>query len=155
MEMAGEHLDIGERTGRTGLEKIQIAMSGYLRSMISDLGVPILLLEENALEKDSATRILALRDAFEKRLRRLAEEGIADGSIVVTDPKLAVFMLLGAVHWVTKWYSADGHWTADDASDALIELATRGLAAKPQRVLANKIHKSSRISAVRKEEMAT
>jgi TetR/AcrR family transcriptional regulator len=155
MEMASEHLDIGERTGRTGLEKIQIAMSGYLRSMISDLGVPILLLEENALEKESAARILALRDAFEKRLRRLAEEGIADGSIVVTDPKLAVFMLLGAVHWVTKWYSPDGPWTADDASDALIELATRGLAAKPQRVLANKIHKSSRISAMRKEEMAT
>jgi TetR/AcrR family transcriptional regulator len=155
MEIANEHLDIGERTGRTGLEKIQIAMTGYLRTMISDLGVPILLLEENALEKRSAVRIVALRDEFERRLRGLVELGIDDGSIVATDPKLAVFMLLGAVHWVTKWYSPEGAWTGDDASAALIELATRGLAAKPPRTLSNNIHKMSRAPAQSKEEVAS
>src|ERR1700721_3915719 len=51
MEIAFEHLDGGERAGKTGLEKIQIAMSGYLRSMVRELGVPVLLLEETALEK--------------------------------------------------------------------------------------------------------
>jgi TetR/AcrR family transcriptional regulator len=155
MEIANEHLDIGERTGRTGLEKIQIAMTGYLRTMISDLGVPVLLLEENALESQSAIRIVKLRDAFEQRLRGLVELGVADGSIVPTDPKLAVFMLLGAVHWVTKWFSPDGPWTAPDASAALIELATRGLAAKPARALTNAIHQSSRKPVVRKEEIST
>ena len=104
MEIANENLARGEREGRTGLEKIQIGMTGYLRVMIGDLGVPVLLLEENALSGRSAVRIIALRDAFEKRLRVLVEQGIADGSIVSTNPKLAVFMLLGAVHWVTKWY---------------------------------------------------
>jgi TetR/AcrR family transcriptional regulator len=152
MEIAFEHLDIGERTGRTGLEKIQIAMSGYLRTMISDLGVPILLLEENALEKASAGRVMALRDRFEQRLRGLVEEGVSDGSIVATDPKLAVFMLLGAVHWVTKWYSPQGAWSGEDASDALIELATRALAAKPARTLSSRIHKSA---STRKEELAS
>jgi TetR/AcrR family transcriptional regulator len=153
MEVAFEHLDTGERTGRTGLEKIQIAMSGYLRAMISDLGVPVLLLEENALEKESAGRVMALRDKFEKRLRRLVELGVSDGSIVATDPKLAVFVLLGAVHWVTKWYSPQGAWSADEASAAVIELATRALAAKPARALSSRIHKSAR--GTRKEEMAS
>jgi TetR/AcrR family transcriptional regulator len=141
MEIAFEHLDQGERAGKTGLEKIQIAMSGYLRSMISELGVPVLLLEENALERQSALRIVALRDKFEKRLRGLVKAGIADGSVVPTDPKLAVFMLLGAVHWVTKWYSPNGPWSADEAASALIELATRGLAARPARALASRINK--------------
>jgi TetR/AcrR family transcriptional regulator len=139
MEIASEHLDFGERTGKTGLEKIQIAMTGYLRSMISDLGVPVLLLEENALEKQSALRIIELRDKFETRLRALVKMGIDDGSIVSTEPKLAVFMLLGAVHWVTKWYSPTGAWSAEDASAALIELATRGLAAKPSRSLSHRL----------------
>jgi len=155
MEIAFEHLDEGERTGGTGLEKIQIAMSGYLRSMISELGVPVLLLEENALEKQSALRIVALRDKFEKRLRGLVKLGIVDGSIVPTDPKLAVFMLLGAVHWVTKWYSPNGPWTADEAASALIELATRSLAARPAKVLTNPIHKTSRASIASKEELAS
>jgi TetR/AcrR family transcriptional regulator len=152
MEIANDNLDVGERTGRNGLEKIQIAMTGYLRTMISDLGVPVLLLEENALEPQSAVKIVRLRDAFEKRLRGLIELGITDGSIVPTDPKLAVFMLLGAVHWVTKWYSPKGPWTAEDASTALLELATRGLAAKPSRTLSSTVHKSSRSLVERKEE---
>jgi TetR/AcrR family transcriptional regulator len=155
MEIAFEHLDEGERVGRTGLEKIQLAMSGYLRSMISELGVPVLLLEENALEKQSALRIVALRDKFEKRLRGLVKLGVADGSIVPTDPKLAVFMLLGAVHWVTKWYSPNGPWTADEAAGALIELATRSLAAKPAKALTSPIHKTSRASIASKEEVAS
>jgi TetR/AcrR family transcriptional regulator len=153
MEIANENLDIGERSGSNGLEKIQIAMTGYLRTMISDLGVPVLLLEENALEPASAVRIVRIRDAFEKRLRGLVELGVADGSIVATDPKLAVFMLLGAVHWVTKWFSPNGIWTADDATAALIELATRGLAANPAPTLINAIHKSSGEPVERKEEM--
>ena len=56
------------------------------------------------------------------------------------NPKLAVFMLLGAVHWVTKWYSPDGPWTAEDVSDALIEMATRGFAAEPPAALSGEIH---------------
>ena len=140
MQIANEHLDIGERTGRNGLEKIQIAMTGYLRAMINDLGVPVLVLEENALEPQSAVRIVKLRDAFEKRLRGLVKLGVSDGSIVQIDPKLAVFMLLGAILWVNKWYSPEGQWSGEDASAALIELATRGLAAKPPRTLASPIH---------------
>ncbi|PWB59826.1 MAG: TetR family transcriptional regulator, partial [Bradyrhizobiaceae bacterium] len=150
MEVANEHLDRGEREGRTGLEKIRIAMSGYLRTMISDLGVPVLLLEENALEPKSALRIVALRDAFERRLRGLVELGIADGSILPVDPKLAIFMLLGAVNWVTKWYSPGGAWSAEEASSALVELATRGLAARPAPALSSPLHAAVRTTPARR-----
>ncbi|MBX9587740.1 MAG: TetR/AcrR family transcriptional regulator [Hyphomonadaceae bacterium] len=141
MEIARESIDKGEAEGRNGLEKIQIGMSGYLREMIGAMGVPVLILEENALTGRQAERIIALRDEFEARMRRLVEEGIADGSIVPLNPKLAMFMLLGAVHWVTKWYSPDGPWTADDVADALIEMATRGLASRPGAKLRARIHK--------------
>jgi TetR/AcrR family transcriptional regulator len=140
MEIARECMDKGEAEGRNGLEKIQIGMSGYLREMIGTMGVPVLILEENALTGTQADHIIALRDEFEKRMRRLVEEGISDGSILTLNPKLAMFMLLGAVHWVTKWYSPDGPWTAEDVAEALIEMATRGLAANPSERLTAGIH---------------
>jgi TetR/AcrR family transcriptional regulator len=140
MEIARQSIDAGEAAGRDGLEKIQIGMSTYLREMIGSMGVPVLILEENALTGRQAEHIIELRDAFEKRMRRLVEEGIADGSILPLNPKLAMFMLLGAVHWVTKWYSPDGPWTADDVAEALIEMATRGLAAHPSVSLKAGIH---------------
>jgi TetR/AcrR family transcriptional regulator len=140
MEIARESIDAGEAAGRNGLEKIRIGMSTYLREMIGAMGVPVLILEENALTGRQKEHIIELRDAFEKRMRRLVEEGIADGSILPLNPKLAMFMLLGAVHWVTKWYSPDGPWTADDVADALIEMTTRGLAAHPSERLKAGIH---------------
>jgi len=142
MEIARESVDKGEREGTTGLEKIQIGMSTYLREMIGSMGVPVLILEENSLTGDQAKHIMQLRDEFEKRMRRLVEEGIQDGSILPLNPKLAMFMLLGAVHWVTKWYSPDGVWTADEVADALIEMATRALAAIPGDRLKARIHNS-------------
>ncbi|MDX5360923.1 MAG: TetR/AcrR family transcriptional regulator [Alphaproteobacteria bacterium] len=140
MEIARECMDRGEAEGRTGREKIEIGMKGYLREMIGAMGVPVLILEENTLTGERARRIIGLRDAFEARMRRLVEEGIADGSIAQVNPKLAIFMLLGAVHWVTKWYSPKGVWTADDVSDALIEMVMRGLSAEPSPELTARIH---------------
>jgi TetR/AcrR family transcriptional regulator len=140
MEIARESMDRGEAEGRTGLEKIQFGMKDYLREMIGAMGVPVLILEENALSGEQAARIIDLRDGFEKRMRRLVEEGIRDGSILPLNPKLAIFMLLGAVHWVTKWYSAEGSWTADEVADALVEMTTRGLAAQPIETLQAQIH---------------
>jgi TetR/AcrR family transcriptional regulator len=144
MEIADRTLSEGEREGGTGLEKIQIGMRAYLAEMIGELGVPALILEENSLQGDEAEQIYGLRDDFEKRLRNLIAEGIDDGSIVPMDPKLGAFMLLGAIHWVTKWYSPDGAWTADEVSDALIELATRALASGPVTELAAAIHHHSK-----------
>jgi len=140
MEIADRTLNEGEKTGRTGLEKIQIGLGAYLREMIGELGVPVLILEENTLQGEEAEKIYALRDAFEKRMRGLVEEGIADGSILPLNPKLAVFMLLGSIHWVTKWYRPEGAWSADDVSEALIELATRGMAAQPAPRMTAPIH---------------
>lgn len=131
MEIARESMDRGEAEGTTGLEKIRIGMANYLREMIGTMGVPVLILEENALTGEQASDIMRLRDNFETRMRHLVEEGIADGSIVPVNPKIAIFMLLGAVHWVTKWYSPDGPWSADEVADALMEVATRGFAAEP------------------------
>jgi len=132
MVIADDSLGAAEAEGQTGLEKIRRGMARYMREMIGTMGVPVLILEENALAGAQAAEIMRLRDAFEHRMRRLVEEGIADGSIVKINPKLAVFTLLGAVYWVTKWYSPDGAWSADDVSEALIEVATRGFAANPE-----------------------
>lgn len=140
MDIAFRTLSEGEAAGRTGLEKIQLGMRAYLAEMIGELGVPVLILEENSLHGEEADKIYALRDAYERRMRALVAEGIADGSIVDLNPKLAIFMLLGSIHWVTKWYKPDGAWSAEDVSDALIELATRGLAAQPAAQMSAKIN---------------
>ncbi|WP_373089881.1 TetR/AcrR family transcriptional regulator [Sneathiella sp.] len=140
MDIAAQNMDIGEAEGQTGLEKIQIGMKGYLREMVGTMGVPVIILEEKALTGDEAKKIIAIRDTFETRMRKLVNEGVKDGSIVPINSKLAIFAMLGAVHWVTKWYSPSGVWTPEEVSDAMIELVTRGFAASPSKQLTADIH---------------
>jgi TetR/AcrR family transcriptional regulator len=130
------HLERAEREGSNGLDKLRIALHGYLKDMIGELGHPSALLEENALLPEHARLIIRRRDIAERKFRAMVVEGIGDGSIIECDPKLAVFSLLGAIQWVPKWYRDDGEWSAEQVADALIAMCTRSIAAKPARLLA-------------------
>lgn len=136
LEIADRALTEGEAQGGTALEKIRIGLRLYLVAMMAELGVPALILEDNALHGEEAARTQAKRDSYETRMRRLVAEGQADGSIVPAEPKVAVFMLLGAIHWVAKWYRPDGAWTPETVADAIVDLATRALDTSPVPALA-------------------
>lgn len=131
LEIADRALSTGEATGATALDKIRIGLRLYLVAMMAEMGVPALILEENALHGDEAERTLAKRDAYEMRMRALVAEGQSDGSIVAVEPKVAVFMLLGSIHWVAKWYRPDGAWSPENVADAIVALATRALDSQP------------------------
>ena len=136
MDAAFKNLDRASRAPQdgsepSGLDKLRGTLTGYLDDMIGDLGHGVALFEENALEGDRATEIMGRRDQFERALRTLVRQGMADGSIVACEPKLAVFALLGAINWVPKWYRAGGDWQSGQIARALVELITRALAAEP------------------------
>ena len=131
MDSSFANLERGEKEGANGLEKLRIALRGYLEDLIGKLGHPVTLLEDNALLPEQSRVIIRRRDEAEKRYRNLVKKGIEDGSIAPCDPKLAVFALLGAVNWVPKWYRDDGEWTAAQVSESLVNLITRGIAAHP------------------------
>ena len=128
------HLDRAQREGRNGLDKLRIALTGYLEEMIGELGHPAILLEDNALLPEHARVIVRRRDQAEARFRALVSEGIADRSVVPCDPKLAVFAMLGAVSWVPKWYRDDGEWTPADVARSLVDIMVRGIARRPDAI---------------------
>lgn len=140
LAIAERCLDHGEEKGATGLEKIRLGLRCYLVEMIRELGVPALILEENVLQGEAAERNYANRDTYERRMRRLVREGQQDGSIVPAEPKIAVFMLLGSIHWLAKWYCPDGDWQPEQVADAIVELATRALEVSPAERLSAELH---------------
>jgi TetR/AcrR family transcriptional regulator len=130
MDSSFATLDEGERRGVNGLDKLRIAVSGYLTELIGTLGHPVVLLEDKALLPEQQRAIIRRRDEAERRYRALVEEGIGDGSIRPCSPKIAVFALLGAINWVPKWYRPDGELSAAEVVEALVDLITGGLAAR-------------------------
>jgi TetR/AcrR family transcriptional regulator len=131
LEVGFQALDQARRDGGNGRERLRLTLRFYLKEVIDELSGCVVLTEENALLPDDYAELLQQRDRFENALRDLVRAGIADRSIVPCDPKLAVFTILGAVHWVSKWFNQSGPWSADAVSTALTDLLDRMVSATP------------------------
>ena len=139
MKVANESLAIAKRDGRDGREKLILMLRRYLRTMIGELNESLLLTEEHALTASDRAKLIEQRDTFERELRALVKEGIGDGSIVSCDPKLAVFVVLGAIHWVPKWFSLKGPWSDAQVSIAISQMLDRMLSTIPAKRLADSV----------------
>lgn len=131
MDGAFESLEVARQTGTNGLDKLCLALQTYLDRILTEEGAFVILLEENALNPAHAKAIIKRRDTFERGLRDFVIEGMKDGSIVKCNEKLAVFMALGALNWVRKWYTPGGSWSGTEIASALSEMIVRAVSSQP------------------------
>lgn len=131
MDTAIESLQKARASGGTGLQKLSATLLNYLEMMLGEEGGYVVLLEENAMKPAHVRAIVKRRDQFEQGLREIVAEGIADGSIVPCNPKLAVFMAMGALNWGRKWYRPNGDWSGTQIAHTLTEMLARSLSSLP------------------------
>jgi TetR/AcrR family transcriptional regulator len=131
MDSAIESLHKAQASPGTGLQRLTLTLRHYLEMMLGQEGGYVVLLEENAMKPAHVRAIVKRRDQFEQGLREFVVEGIADGSIVRCNPKLAVFMMMGALNWGRKWYRPNGTWSGVQIANALTEMLGRSLSSTP------------------------
>jgi TetR/AcrR family transcriptional regulator len=131
MDAAFASLENGRKKGRNGRERLILTISGYVEQLIDELSCCVVLMEEQALEPEDHAKLVRQRDRFERALRAFVREGIEDGSVVTCDPKLAVFVILGAMNWVPKWFKPNGPWKSDQLNAALSQMFERIISSAP------------------------
>lgn len=112
-------------------EQLRIIIEHYIRGMTSELTGNAILLEEEALAPRHFRRIIARRDEYERRLRRVIQQGVEAGVFVACDAKLVAFAILGAVNWIPKWYKASGPRPGKEIAEAFASYLVRGLLKTP------------------------
>ena len=135
MDVAFASLDRGRKEGKNGRDRLVLTISGYVTQLIDELNCCVVLMEEQALEPGDRAKLVRQRDKFERALRALVREGIEDGSVVPCDPKLAIFVILGAMNWVAKWFKPSGAWTPAQLTLALSQIFERALSSTPAMAL--------------------
>jgi len=135
MDSAMESLHKAQASGGRGLDRLTRTLREYLESMLNEEGGYVVLLEENAMKPAHMRAILKRRDQFELGLREFVRDGIADGSIVRCNAKLAVFTLMGALNWGRKWYRPNGDWSGTQIAIALTQMLERTLSTAPAAAL--------------------
>jgi AcrR family transcriptional regulator len=130
-EAAKRAHDRGVKQGRNGLERVQRIVTNYLAASTSSPTETFILFEDGALSPVQSAEIIKRRKWLDNDLRRQIETGIADGSIVPCDSKLAVLVIVGALAWTSKWYDGNGIWSSDQVATAMGQMLARMLSSAP------------------------
>ena len=139
MDVAFASLEHGRKQGKNGRDRLVLTIAGYVSHLVDELNCGVGLMEEQALEPGDRSKLVRQRDRFERSLRTLVREGIEDGSVVPCDPKLAIFVLLGAMNWVPKWFKPSGTWKPAQLTLALSQIIERALSSMPATALATDV----------------
>jgi TetR/AcrR family transcriptional regulator len=104
----------------------------HVRVMIDTLEGSPLAFEVLALSPEHQEKVVAARDRYERALRALIDEGVKKGELRPVDPKVAVFVILGAINWIARWYHRDGHFDAQELGAEFADYLVGGLICQPQ-----------------------
>src|SRR5262245_61344615 len=85
-------------------EKVRDLIRAQVRCMLDELDGSAGHIEFHAIPKARLRKIIAKRDAYERIVRGVEEQGMRSGRFAARDPKLATLAILGAVNWTARWY---------------------------------------------------
>jgi AcrR family transcriptional regulator len=127
MDLGDEALEYARAHGRNGFERVTTLARRYIELITGEMGRMAALSEYDALDDRSKEIIAARRDRWDRAMREMIAEGVADGSIRAVDPKLAVFYFMGAVNWMTRWYRPDGGAAGAEIATTFSDLFGEGI----------------------------
>jgi AcrR family transcriptional regulator len=106
----------------------------HVRIMTETLEGSPLAFEVTALPAEARAEVIGGRDRFEGVLRTVVVEGIRAGDFREVDPKIAVFVILGAVNWIARWYRPGGGFHPHGLGEAFADHLLNGLTPAGRRV---------------------
>jgi AcrR family transcriptional regulator len=101
-------LDEIDGSGETADAKLRRLIDAFVHTILDELHGTALFLDLEALSPAHLKAVIARRDAFDKGVRRVIQDGMSTGIFGPGDPKLLAFALFGAVNWIPRWYSPEG-----------------------------------------------
>ncbi len=131
-ESLDELARIMREAGRLGTasEKLAHVIREHVRVMTDTLQGSPLAFEVTALSPEKQARMIAGRDRYERQLRRIIDRGIRDGEFRKGNSKIAVFVILGAINWIARWYRPEGALRAAELGAEFADRLLGGLASR-------------------------
>lgn len=107
--------------------KLRSLIVGFIHMILDELQGTELTHDIGALSPSLFKKVTAKRDRFERGVRRLVEEGMESGVFAAGDAKLTSFAVLGAINWITRWYSPKGTAKSDEIAQQFADFLLAGL----------------------------
>ena len=120
--------DEARRVPGSALDRLRHFLRLYARINMDEFGRCVIRTGHEALSPEGARSLREPKRRIDAAMRGLIEEGMADGSIACTDPKILAFTLAGALNWPARWYVPGGELSAEEIAQQMVDVLTAGLA---------------------------
>jgi AcrR family transcriptional regulator len=127
MEISLAALTEAERGTAKPTARLRRLLVAHIRGIIEDSYGAVLLTDLEDLTPDQRKRYVAMRDKFERGVRKIIDQGIAAGEFRKIDARLAGFAILGSINWMPKWYRPDGKLPPDKLADGFADFFMHAL----------------------------
>lgn len=117
-------------SGGTAREKLIAAIREYAAIAAMDFGMCVIRVGEDPLPPESRKQLRRLKRLIDQEFRSVIAHGIAEGSLAPCDPKIAAFVLAGALSWIARWYRPDGPLSLTEITEQCIGVLMDGLRAR-------------------------
>lgn len=115
-------------------EKLRMGLAAHIRVISNHLEASRVFLHEWTALSDERRRVIQTkRDKYEQYWREILDDGVAEGTFVLADPKFARLLILSAANWTYNWYQSGGGRTPEEIADRFADVILFGLTAPDKR----------------------
>ncbi len=119
-----------ERGEGCGLDKLRAMIRAYASSMTTDFGMCFARLDDRELGEEPRAQVRRSKRRYDLAFRNQIERGVEDGSVRPCNPKLAAFVIAGALNGIADWYRPGGDLPVETIADEFALRLTEGLATR-------------------------
>jgi AcrR family transcriptional regulator len=111
-------------------ERLRKMIRAHVHVITDDSEHALVFLQEwRFLSPERRAQIARQRDAYEAYWRAVIAEGMAEGELRVSDPKMAGLGILSALNGIAQWYRPHGPLAPDAIAESFADLFLSGLRA--------------------------
>lgn len=108
--------------GVLAIDRLDKFFEVYGDIILSDFGVCMALVSDRSLNASYRKKLRGLKKEFELRVRSIVTDGLKDGSIHATNPKLFSSAIFGAYNWMPQWFSRGGKAKAEEVCREIFQI---------------------------------
>lgn len=127
LEMLEQASNEAIQKGGDSKENLIAVMRKYAEIVTMDFGMCLIRVGEDPLPLESRRKLRRLKSSIDLKFRSLIQQGIADGTLMPCDPKIAAFTIAGALSWIARWYDPKGPLIVEDITSQCVDLLMNGL----------------------------
>lgn len=131
LDMTLEGIDASRAGGGNALDQLRACMRAYAEVVTQPFGMCLIRVGDEEVPQPSRTELRRLKSEIDHAFRRLVEQGVQEGVLAPCDPKMAAFVIAGALSWIGRWYQPAGTYGADQIIEQCTQLLLQGVLARP------------------------